>query len=185
MEQLLNQRTSEAEASYLACLDAAERERSMLFLSQAKQAALAQWSAMQAGHGSETAIAPVIDASYSAGDEHPVANGDENNSNANPDNSGRRKELSRLADCTKLRALEGKLRAQCEWEKLERLGDLRHPETSHAWLWHIDATQGSVLCEADYFIGVQKRLGGRVCEEPFACRLCGALAGPKLQHREL
>ena len=90
---------------------------------------------MQAGHGSETAIAPVVDASYSAGDEHTVANGDKNDGgNADPDNSSRPKELSRLADCTKLRALEGKLRAQCEWEQLERLRDLRHPEMSHAWL---------------------------------------------------
>ena len=90
---------------------------------------------MQARHRSETAIAPVVDTSYSTGDEHHVVNGDENDGgNADPDNSSRPKELSRLDDRTKLRALEGKLRAQCEWEQLERLRDLRHPEMSHAWL---------------------------------------------------
>ena len=63
--------------------------------------------------------------------------------------------------------------------------DLRHPEMSHSWLWHLDATKGSVLAEADYIIGVQKRLGARVYEEAAECRLCGVPLDPKLRHSEL
>ena len=94
------------------------------------------------------------------------------------------KELTRLADCTRLRALESRLRAQANWGQLERLRDLRHPEVSHEWLWHLNARSGTVMAQADYIIGVQKRLGARIYEGAARCRLCGAYLDPELQHSE-
>ena len=81
------------------------------------------------------------------------------------------KELTRLADCTRLRALEARLREQANWEQLERLRDLRHPEVSHRWLWHLDPRAGTVMAQSDSIIGIQKRLGARVYEGNAACLL--------------
>ena len=110
---------------------------------------------------------------------------------ADPENSSRRlaaphlqKELSRLHDCTRLRALEAQLRAQCNWPQLDRLKELRHKEVSHQWLWHLDSTRGSVLAEQDYIIGVQKRLGANIYDGVGTCRLCGAPLDAQLEHSE-
>ena len=94
------------------------------------------------------------------------------------------KELSRLLDCTRLRALEARLRAQCNWPQLDRLKDLRHPENSHRWLWHLDSNKGSVLAEVDYVVAVQKRLGSCVYDGGCSCRLCGAPLDSRLEHSE-
>ena len=59
------------------------------------------------------------------------------------------KELTKLVDCTRLRALEATLRRQGNWDQLERLQELRHPGVSHRWLWHLDTWSGAVLAEAD------------------------------------
>ena len=55
---------------------------------------------------------------------------------------------------------------------------------SHKWLWHFDSRSGSVLTEADFVVGVQKRLGARVFEGCSCCRLCGSPLDPELQHSE-
>ncbi len=94
------------------------------------------------------------------------------------------KELCKLQDCTKLRALETALRAQSDWAQLEQLKDLRHPEASHRWLWHLDSRKGSVLAPCDYVVGVQRRLGARLVQGELACRLCGARMDPQLHHSD-
>ncbi len=84
-----------------------------------------------------------------------------------------------------MRALEGRPRAQCNWERLDRLQDLRHPGMSHRWLWHLDSTSSSVLTEADYVIDVQKRLGACIYDGSCCCRLCGAVLDSRLEHSEI
>ena len=92
--------------------------------------------------------------------------------------------LSRLQDCTKLRALEAQLTRQCNWSQLDRIKDLRHPEVSHKWISHLDACRGSVLPQCDYVLAIQKRLGARIYEGDAQCRLCGRGLDPFLEHSE-
>ena len=73
-------------------------------------------------------------------------------------------QLCRLLDCTKLRQLEADLVTTCQRSQLKRLKELRHKEVSHQWLWHINPLGGSVLAEADYIAGVQKRLGANILD---------------------
>ena len=77
------------------------------------------------------------------------------------------------------------MRGQGNWDQLERLSELRHPGVSHRWLWHLDTRSGSVLSEADYVVGVQKRVGARVFEGGSCCRLCGCPLDPQLEHSEV
>ena len=93
-------------------------------------------------------------------------------------------ELCKLRDCTRLRTLEPTLRGQCNWAQLERLKDLRHPQVSHKWLWHMDSRRGSVMTACDYVIGAQLRLGARIHEGNTQCRLCGVAMDPQLVHSE-
>jgi hypothetical protein len=95
------------------------------------------------------------------------------------------RELARLQDCTRLRALEATLTRQGNWPQLDRLKELRHPEVSHKWLWHLDPSGGTVMSQADYIVNVQKRLGARVQEGGAQCRLCGVLLDPQLEHAEV
>jgi hypothetical protein len=44
------------------------------------------------------------------------------------------RELTRLQDCTRLRALEITLTGQGNWPQLDRLKEMRHPEVSHKWI---------------------------------------------------
>ena len=76
------------------------------------------------------------------------------------------------------------MQPQCNWDQLQRLKELRHPEVSHQWLWHLDSRSGSVLTEADYVTCFQKRLGARVLEGEVACRLCGIQLDPVMEHCE-
>ena len=94
------------------------------------------------------------------------------------------RELSRLLDITRLRSLQSQLRAECAWEQLDRLKELRHKEVSHKWLWHLDFHTGSVLSEADYIANVQRRLGARMYEGGGQCRICETVLDPFLEHCE-
>jgi hypothetical protein len=194
IEQLLAARTQMVEGAYMNELHENERERAATFLRKAKEAAEKEWRATLEGRGRTVGRAPIAEATYAGADEHAVVDEDAeaDGGSADLENASRRltaahlqKELARLQDCTRLRELEVRLRAQCEWEQLERLKDLRHPEMSHAWLWHLDATKGSVLSEVDYIIGIQKRLGARIYSEPLQCRLCERPVDTKLEHSEL
>jgi hypothetical protein len=193
VESLLEEKTREVETAFVSSLDETERSRAESFLQKAREAAESQWSQAEDGARRRTLRAPLANTAYASADErtelNPAAENDETVGEA--DNGGRRltaphlqKELTRLADCTRLRALESRLRAQANWGQLERLRDLRHPEVSHEWLWHLNARSGTVMAQADYIIGVQKRLGARIYEGAARCRLCGAYLDPELQHSE-
>ena len=135
-----------------------------------------------------------MDASYTSSDDEiaaPPSVVDDDNEGSEVESGGRKlssirvqRELSRLADCTKLRALENTLKSQSNWEQLERLRDLRHPEVSHRWLWNLDSKAGSVLAQPDYVLDVQKRLGARIFNGSATCHLCGAPLDPCLSHAE-
>ena len=88
-------------------------------------------------------------------------------------------------DCSRLRRLEQRLRDQGNWEQLDRLRELRHPEVSHRWLWHLDSVKGSVLSQCDYVFNVQQRLGARIFEAEISCGICGVPLHPDLEHSEV
>jgi hypothetical protein len=83
-----------------------------------------------------------------------------------------------------LRRLEAALRRTCQWSQLKRLKELRHKEVSHAWLWHLNALEGSVMAEADYVVGVQKRLGAKILTTDCTCRVCGKHLDACVSHSE-
>ena len=86
-----------------------------------------------------------------------------------------------------LRTLERTLEDQGRWAQVDRMRELRHPEVSHRWLWHLDHATGSVLTEEDYVIGIQKRLGAAALTgypDIPACHLCQRSLDPQLEHCE-
>ena len=193
IEGALEERTRLVESAFLSTLDEVERTRAEEFLQRCREAAAEQWDRAEGGARGGTTAAPRPDATYVSADEHVEANPSTENDGDAPDVEGAarrlsaphlQKELTRLADCTRLRALEGRLRAQAHWEQLERLRDLRHPEVSHQWLWHLDSRTGTVLAQTDYIACVQKRLGARIFEGTATCRLCGAPLDTQLHHSE-
>ena len=191
VEEHLAAKTRVAEETYMRGLDEREKLKATEFLRRAQRAAEEQWSRAMAGGGDASVGAPSADTAYGdvdAAEESGRSITEEQEAN---DASPRRltvphlqKELSKLHDCTRLRALEATLTRQCNWPQLERLKDLRHPEVSHKWIWHLDTRKGSVLPRCDYVVTVQKRLGARVHEGDMSCRLCGAPLDPQLEHSE-
>ena len=193
IEALLAERTAEVEAAYLRGLDEREKSRAEEFIQKVKRSAAEQWRRLQGGSGGEQVQAPRIDATF-VDDGVPAAPHDGSvddggdGGRADHENASRRlasphvqKELMRLQDCTRLRALESRLRMQCNWGQLERLKDLRHPEMSHRWLWHLDSTAGSVMNQADYVLDVQKHLGCRILECEAHCHPCGVPLDSRLE----
>ena len=71
-------------------------------------------------------------------------------------------QLAKLQDCTQLRKLEKELASKCLWSQLQRLKELRHKDTCHTWLFHLNPLKGSVMTEGDYVVNVQKRLGAKM-----------------------
>eukprot|EP00971_Amphidinium_carterae_P318899 6338989-Amphidinium_carterae.1 len=61
---------------------------------------------------------------------------------------------------------------RASWAQLQRLLDLQHPTVSHTWLWHMDA-RTCPESSADYFLGVQRRLGAQIVCGHVQCRCCG------------
>ena len=171
-----------AQSAYLEHLDETERVKAMEFLRKAAAAADAQWTGTLSGASESAGSAPMAEG----------AEGDTNNEDdADSDGSGRRlsaphlqKELAKLQDSTRLRALEATLAAQGNWPQVNRLKDLRHPEQSHRWLWHLDSHRGTVLPQCDYIVDVQKRLGARIYDGDATCRICSAPLDPQLEHCE-
>lgn len=70
------------------------------------------------------------------------------------------------------------------WPQVARLRELRHPEVSHSWLWHLDSSNGTVMTECYYVTCVQKWIGARVIDVATTCRLCGAPLDPQIEHGE-
>ena len=192
-DQLLAERVQEAASAFLSTLDEQERGQAEAFLARATTAATVQWQILQSGAGGE-AEAPRVDAAYRGEEDVRATAAEEAAAEAEEEArefNGRRvtavylqKELTKLGDCTRLRSLEAPLRRQGDWDQLERLQELRHPGVSHRWLGHLDTRSGAVLAEADYVVGVQKRLGARVYEGCSCCRLCSSLLDPQLEHSE-
>ncbi len=196
LEARLARKTRQVEQAYLNELDEAERSRAMEFLQKARIAAEETWVRQTRGAPAAGASTlPVADAVYVGEHEDVVAGtgGSEPEEGAEGGGeAGRRrltvphvqKELARLQDCTRLRALEAALRQQCNWPQLEALRDLRHKKVSHRWLWHMDSCRGSVLATCDYVADVQRRLGACMLQTEAVCRLCGAPLDPQLVHSE-
>ena len=193
LEAQLESTIQRVESAYLSGLDEVERVKAEQFISNVKDAAERQWRRTLAGQTGLEAPAPYADSTYEGDREHHAGQrsrmADEETSEAGA--AGRRltvphvqRELTRIQDCTKLRALEATLTSQGNWPQLERLRELRHPEVSHSWLSHLDSSSGAVMTPADYVINVQKRLGARILGGAIACRLCGAPLDPQLEHAE-
>ena len=185
IEDSLDEAMRVVAAAFCEELHEKERARAEGFLSRAEHAARQQWEAIQKGHGWLATASPDVDASYDAGDELAAAaphdqDGDPPESQALTA-ARLQKALCALADCTRLRQLEHTLEQQGQWSQLTRLRELRHPQVSHQWLWHLDPAKGAVLTEVDYVTCVQQRIGARVVdcgdEVPF-CRLCDSPLDP-------
>ena len=179
--------------AYLATLHDQERSKAEEFISEATAAAVAQWQRLRQGQG-VAARAPRARAEYAGPNEHaPLLIPNVHDGGASDiEGAARRlssqhvqRELAKLGDSTRLRLLEAKLRQQCNWPQLDRLRELRHPEVSHMWLWHLNSREGSVLTEPDYVANIQKRLGAKLREGCDLCHLCGAPLDAQLEHSEL
>ena len=184
VEDHLESWTRRVEDAYLDELDEVERVKAEDYLSKARRAAEDQWLAVSRGGGGEVVPAPRADATYGQEISPDL--------DADPESSSRifagphlQKELAKLQDCTRLRSLEGISRQQSNWPQLQRLQELRHPQVSHQWLWHLDSHRGAVLTQSDYVSCVQKRLGAQCYQGDESCRLCGSPLDPQLNHSEV
>ena len=173
VQEQLERKLHATKHAFLEGLGELERGCAEAFLGKARAAAEEQWLYYSSGGGSDAVQAPVASATFD--DDELGCLGDVSHSTEDeaPDveTTCRRlstprvqRELSRLLDITRLRTLQTQLRAECAWEQLDRLKELRHIEVSHKWLWHLDFHTESVLSEADYIANVQRRLGARMYE---------------------
>ena len=197
LEALLEAKTRRIEQAYLAELDEVDRVRAEEFLRKARAAAEESWAQQSRGApGSGVNSAPVAEALYVGdGEDVPTSDARASAAEASEDEAQgaprrrmsaphAQKELARLLDCTRLRALEAALRQQCNWPQLEALKDYRHKAVSNRWLWHLDARRGSVLAPCDYIANVQLRLGATILQSEAACRLCGEQLDLQAVHSE-
>ena len=193
LEDVFAAKLEEAQRLYLQRLDESDRLKAVGFLEKARQAAAEQWTRAMSGNSAAVDVPSVNTRFDGDGDDvaHTGSVQSEGDASASTHNSRHgvttpkvQKILSRLFDCTKLRALEAQLTRQCNWTQLDRLKDLRHPEVSHKWIRHLDSCRGSVLPQCDYLLAVQKRLGARIYEGDAQCRLCGRSLDPFLEHSE-
>ena len=191
IEHGLEEATRVMAVAFCEGLHEKERARAEGFLIRAEHAAGQQWAAIQKGHGWLATASPDVDVSYDADNELAAAapsdqDGDPPESQALT-SARLQKALCDLADCTHLRQLEHTLEQQGQWSQLARLRELRHPQVSHQWLWHLDPAKGAVLTEVDYVTCVQKRIGARVVDcgdDVPLCRLCEAPLDPQAEHCE-
>ena len=186
LEAWLDAKTREVEESFLLTLDEADRPKATEYLALARETAERNLGLLSAGLGA----APELSVSFAQGDtddtaSRPLAELEEDHGRPRRrqlNAAHLQRELSQLADRTRLRALEATLRRQCNWAQLEELSDLRHEQMSHQWVLHLDSKRGSVLNQADYVFNIQKLLGARLQERELTCRLCGAQLDPSLVH---
>lgn len=108
------------DAGYLSTLDELERVKAEDFLRRARQAAEENWQGVAAGGGGAGAQAPAADVTYtgdiehstnSVNDAHDGGGGDVEGSSRRLSAPRLQKELSRLEDCTRVRALEARCTA--------------------------------------------------------------------------
>ena len=158
LEHVFVAKLEEARTLYLQCLDESERHKAVEFLEKARQAAVEQWARAMSGNSAAVEMPSVNTRVEGDGNEvvDVASSRSEGEGSANLYNSRQgvsthkvQRILSKLQDCTKLRALEAQLTRQCDWTQLDRIKDLRHPEVSHKWISHLDSCRGSVLPQFD------------------------------------
>ena len=178
--------------AFLGTLDDVEQVKAEDFIGKAQEAAEEQWQGNAVGISSDRRQNLRVDDAYQSQDElgtlaaveeDATGDGDPAGSSLSPQHLQR--ELCKLSDCTRLRRLEKTLQDQCNWDQWTRLRELRHPEVSHRWIWHLDSVRGSVLTESDYILNVQKRLGARILEAEVECHICGCPLDSCLEHGEV
>ncbi len=136
MEAKLEDRVRNAELAFLRSLDELERVKAEDFLGRVKAAASEQWQDVVMGRSSNRVRAPGADATYSSPNELTHSSPGllpEDDDAPDIEAPGRKltaphvqKELAKLQDCTRLRALEHTLPEQSSWAQLDRLRELRH-----------------------------------------------------------
>jgi len=92
------------------------------------------------------------------------------------------RQLSILADNTRLRRLALNLESDQRFADMRRLQELRDPSVDHSWIRRLDFCDGPVLNEDDYALSLQLRLGANVVSDSYECPECGSLSDPKLSH---
>ena len=190
LENCLQLKILSVKAAFLSQLSESERNKAENFIDKSIEAATAAWCAMSLG-STRSISAPLADTIFEESGVAAVA--PQLDIEAAPPEEGTarkvtslhvQRELSKLQDCTNLRILDAALSSTCNWSQLKRLKELRHPETSHAWLWHINPREGSVMTEIDYVAAVQKRLGAKIIDAECQCRICGEILDSCLSHSE-
>jgi hypothetical protein len=188
MESSWDYKFTAIRATYLQELDELEKVKAEDFLSRAVQSSDQAWSAVMAG-GRQAHVAstpPRADAAYQgeAADDSAELPPSESGSRS-INTSHVQGQLAKLQDCTQLRKLEKELASNCLWSQLQRLKELRHKDTCHTWLFHLNPLRGSVMTEGDYVINVQKRLGAKILSDECWCNICGKHIDPCLNHSEV
>ena len=189
VEERLDDKIRDVEAGYLNTLDEVDRVKAAAFVQKAREVAERNWEQTADG-SSTTASAPNVNTSFDLDEFDQTDNvrvqDEEDEALRGPrrqlTTQHLQKELAKLRDRTRLRALVAALKRQCNWGQVEELKDLCHAEVSHKWIRHLDSRRGSVLPQPDYILNVQKRLGARIQEQELQCRMCGAPLDPWLQH---
>ena len=195
IQDRLRKLAQEAARAFRNTLQPAEQTKAAAFLEKAAAAAEKSFTAAMAGKtpdGGRVRAEAIYDEEVGQGHAPPPSLieeearelGDADPARGLVASQALQRELSRLKDCTKLRMLEAVLRQQCNWAQLDRLKELRHPEVSHKWLWHLNPRTGSVLSQADYVINVQKRLGAEIIDDIIICYQCGDVVDMSLEHSE-
>ena len=182
LETRLDSLIATAEASYYSVLDEVEKVKAEEFLRRAKAAAEEMWQRTLTGASGPDPPAPMV--------AHDGPGDDEDDPMVVIRRRGKlngpqlQRELSILADATKIRRLIATLQGQGAWSQLDRITELRHKEVTHKWLYHCDTKSGGVLTSIDFVANVQKRLGCRSYTGQALCRLCGRQLDAHLEHSE-
>ncbi len=193
VEERLAEKTRRVQEAFLDILGEPVRVKALEFIQKAQQAAERLWAGLERGDRNASPAAPMADVSYDDSDgwcqsarsrEQDIDGGDSEENSRRLTAPHLQRELPKLRDCTRLRALEATLRRQSNWAQLEELRDARHKEVSHRWLWHLDSRRGTVMAQCDYILNVQRRLGARMLEREVLCRLCGGPLDAQLLHGE-
>ena len=93
-------------------------------------------------------------------------------------------ELNGLVDGKRLPDLLKNLKRRGKYAQLRRLKQLANRYTSHQWIYNNDPQKGTVLCEEDYLINMQKRLGAPLLETSLKCSKCRGVVDTEGWHCE-
>ena len=127
IEELFDDKQRSVESAYLQGLDEMERVRAVNFISQAKEAVVQQWDMLLQGSNASSTQTLAADTAYLGDGEHSAGPREVSEEESDDSAVSRRglsalhvqKEMCKLQDSTRLRALEARLRNQANWAKLE------------------------------------------------------------------